>query len=267
MSDTYVNSSNLSRFWTNAKQYVDGLKDEVFAKVTQRYDGTQFVYTCSHTFAQLNSAISAGKAVIILFDGVKDTVTLPTHYYRSFLQLDSIGPTVLVFYGIDAYNNDAYGIKVSIYSGETISAQFTTLIEPPSPVYTSSDQAKLTAITTDSGWVDLSFYINTTNAEVRDGLCRVRRIGDICMLQVSVTTKTNCGSGSTLQLLDTIPSDYVNGAYIRMATLTSDGYSGVMSLQGAGTVVFYNRSGKTFDSGKWINGTAMYMVGGTTSGT
>ena len=260
MSDTYVNSSNLSRFWTNAKNYVDGLKDELFTNVRQSYNGTQFVYTCSHTFAELNAAVQGGKAVIVLFEGVKDAATPPVHYYRAFLQIDAVGPTSLRFYGTDAYDGKVYGITLYIYNSDTASAQFTTIVEPPSPVYTQADKTKLDAATADSGWVDLSFYIEPSYAEVRDNLCRVRRIGNLCMLQVSVTTKAAVNSGSTLALLDTIPSDYVNGAYIRMNTLTSDGYSGVMSLQGVGTVIFYNRSGQQMPSGKWINGLATYFV-------
>lgn len=258
MSDTYVNSSNLSRFWTNAKNYVDAQKDELFVTLTQQYDGTQFVHTSSHTFAELKAALQAGRHIVVLFDGVKDATTTPTHHYRSFLQLETEGDTVLIFYGIDAYNNEAYGIQARFFNSNTYSAQFTTLITPPSPVYTSADKTNLDALAADTGWVNMTSYFLTS--AVTPATIEMRRTGNTVWVHGTVKLVSALAQSSYLPISNTLPTEWIPaqdqfymlagdtaGTWIRIAT------DGVISLR--------NRSGGQLNANNQTHLDSHYILG------
>ena len=245
MSDTYVNSSNLSRFWTNAKNYVDAQKDELFVTLTQQYDGTQFVHTSSHTFAELKAALQAGRHIVVLFDGVKDATTTPTHHYRSFLQLETEGDTVLIFYGIDAYNNEAYGIQARFFNSNTYSAQFTTLITPPSPVYTAEDNAKLDALAADTGWVDQT--IASSNKLSSGSWVTCRRIGNIVSVRGLIVANSNFADGNDVTV-STLDTDFWPSGIVRFQA-GSYGQLWTISINTDGTLVEHNSSGTAPGSG------------------
>ena len=198
MSDTYVNSSNLSRFWTNAKSYVDGQKDEVCASFTRRWNGGSWVVTASHTFAQLKVQTALNRRVIMYFDDAKDTEISPTKYYRCFMPLQSESDSSLIFKGFAAYDNIGYEIALEMTSAGAYNVTYTSVIQPPSPVYTSADKAALTDLAYDTGWVDISSYALTSVITPTASRFHIRKVGKVVHLRIRFTLVSSLAANTNL---------------------------------------------------------------------
>ena len=118
----------------------------------------------------------------------------------------------------------------------------------------------------DTGWVDISSHLNTTNFTIsrtdsnNNTTPCCRRVGDIVYMRGAVRSRANISNGGSLALFSTFPTDFRPQPNMNYY-IPVQGDTGMFALRiGTDTTTLFNRSGSQLDSGSNVHIECSWMM-------